>query len=64
MKTRNAVEQFKIGLGQINPTVGDFDGNNRKICDLIKTAENQKLDWVIFPELSICGYPVWDLANK
>lgn len=60
----NKIEKFKIGLGQINPTVGDFDGNTKKICDKIKVAESEKLDWVIFPELSICGYPVWDLANK
>lgn len=56
--------KFKIGLGQINPTVGDFAGNTKKICDFIERSESKKLDWVIFPELSICGYPVWDLANK
>ncbi len=64
MKSSNLIEQFRIGLGQINPTVGDFDGNTKKICSFISSAESDRLDWVIFPELSICGYPVWDLANK
>ena len=53
-----------VGLGQINPTVGDFAGNTDKICSYIESAETQGLDLLIFPELSISGYPVWDLANK
>jgi len=64
MKSTYLIEKIKIALGQINPTVGDFEGNTKKICDLIESAEAKKLDWIIFPELSICGYPVWDLANK
>jgi len=55
---------LKVGLGQINPTVGDFKENTRKICSYIESAERQELDLVIFPELAICGYPVWDLAHK
>ena len=55
---------FEVGLGQINPTVGDFKGNTEKICSYIEAAEVQGLDLLIFPELAICGYPVWDLANK
>lgn len=58
MKTLN------IGLAQINPTVGDFKDNTQKICTYIESAERQGLDLVVFPELAICGYPVWDLANK
>jgi len=55
---------LEIGLGQINPTVGDLPANTQKICSYIETAEAQGLDLVIFPELAICGYPVWDLTNK
>ena len=58
MKTLN------IGLAQINPTVGDFQANTEKIRSYIEAAERQALDLVVFPELSISGYPVWDLANK
>lgn len=57
-------EKIKFGIGQINPTVGDFKQNLQKICKLIQAGEHQKLDWVIFPEMSVCGYPVWDLATK
>jgi predicted amidohydrolase len=55
---------MKIGIAQINPTVGDFEANGRKIAAYITKAVNSRLDWVIFPEMSLCGYPVWDLANK
>lgn len=53
-----------VGLAQINPTVGNFRDNTRKICSYIDAAEAQKLELVVFPELAVCGYPVWDLANK
>jgi len=48
----------------MNPTVGDFEGNREKIISQIKKADSNNLDLLVFPELSICGYPVWDLANK
>lgn len=63
-KNSNPFEKFTFGLGQINPTVGDFKGNRLKICNFIEEGEQQNLDWLIFPEQSICGYPVWDLATK
>lgn len=53
-----------IGLGQINSTVGDFSGNARKIISYLELAERGKVDLIIFPELAVSGYPVWDLANK
>lgn len=56
--------RLKIGIAQINPTVGDFAGNLKKILGKIEDAESQGLDLVVFSELVICGYPVWDLANK
>lgn len=48
----------------MNPTVGDLSGNTRKIVDWIKKAEKAKADLIVFPELAVSGYPVWDLANK
>jgi len=56
--------RLKIGIAQINPTVGDFEGNLKKILAKIHEAECAHLDLVVFPELVISGYPVWDLANK
>ena len=55
---------MKIALAQINPTVGDFAGNTRLILDFTRRAAKQQADLVVFPELSICGYPPADLLEK
>ncbi len=55
---------FKIALAQINPTVGDLDGNAGKIVQYIKEAREQGADLVIFPELAVTGYPPKDLLLK
>lgn len=55
---------MKIALAQINPTVGDFAGNTRLILDFTRRAAEQEADLVVFPELSICGYPPADLLEK
>jgi len=54
----------KIGLGQINPTVGDFSGNSRKIIDYAQTAQAAGAQMVLFPEMAVCGYPPRDLLEK
>src|SRR5947208_12203319 len=55
---------MKIALAQINPTVGDFTGNTRLILDFTSRAAGEGVDLVMFPELSICGYPPADLLEK
>ncbi|RXH57122.1 NAD+ synthase [Granulicella sibirica] len=55
---------MKIALGQINPTVGDFAGNTRKILDGAERAADLGAELVVFPELSVCGYPPADLLEK
>ena len=55
---------MKIALAQINPTVGDFTGNTRKILEYKNRSAEQSADLVVFPELSICGYPPADLLEK
>ena len=55
---------MKIALAQINPTVGDFSGNAKKILDFSAKASDQHAELVMFPELSICGYPPADLLEK
>ncbi len=55
---------MKIGLGQINPTVGDFSGNTARIIDFSKRARAAGAHLVLFPELSICGYPPRDLVER
>jgi NAD+ synthase (glutamine-hydrolysing) len=54
----------KIALAQINPTVGDFVGNTKKILEYAARAEEFDVDLVVFPELAICGYPPADLLDK
>jgi NAD+ synthase (glutamine-hydrolysing) len=54
----------KIALGQINPTVGDFSGNASKIIDFSQRAKASGAGLVLFPELSVCGYPPRDLVER
>ena len=54
---------MKIVLAQINPTVGDILGNYKKIVTNI-SKYNNKADLIVFPELSISGYPLEDLVLK
>ena len=55
---------MKIALGQINPTVGDFSGNATKIIDFSRRAQADGAGLILFPELSICGYPPRDLVER
>lgn len=55
---------MRIALAQINPTVGDIAGNCRKVNDFIARAKAQKAQLVVFPELSVIGYPPKDLLLK
>ncbi len=55
---------LRIAQAQINPTVGDFDGNVGKIVQWIGRAEEAAADIVTFPELALCGYPPEDLLMK
>ena len=58
------MNNFRISLAQINTTVGDLDLNTEKIISNIELAKSQDSDLVIFPELSITGYPPEDLLLK
>ncbi|MBI4329287.1 MAG: NAD+ synthase, partial [Chloroflexi bacterium] len=55
---------FRVALAQVNPTVGDLDGNTRLICDGIEEARRLGADLVAFPELCVTGYPPEDLLLK
>ncbi|MDD5679885.1 MAG: NAD+ synthase [Candidatus Omnitrophica bacterium] len=58
------MKTIRICLGQINPIVGDLEGNADKIIGFIKKAKELKADIVAFPELSLSGYPPEDLLLK
>ena len=55
---------MKIALAQINPTIGDIAGNVAKTLDFIGRAKAEGANVVVFPELSVIGYPPKDLLLK
>ena len=55
---------MKIALGQINPTVGDFSGNAARIIHFAQQARTAGAGLILFPELSVCGYPPRDLVER
>jgi NAD+ synthase (glutamine-hydrolysing) len=55
---------MRIALAQIDPTVGDIDGNAAKIAEWIGRARAEGAELTIFPELCLPGYPAEDLYLK
>ncbi len=55
---------MKIALGQIDTTIGDFQRNTDKIIEYSRRAQSGAAELVIFPELSVCGYPPRDLVER
>ena len=55
---------MKIALAQVNPTVGDFQGNTAKILEYARRAARGGAELVVFPELAVCGYPPADFLEK
>ena len=55
---------MRIALAQINTTVGDFPGNARRMSAFARRAADAGADIVVFPELSLTGYPPLDLIEK
>ena len=55
---------MKIALAQINPTVGDFEGNRRLVLEALAVAEARGAALALFPELALCGYPPKDLLER
>ena len=52
---------MKLALAQLNPVIGDLDGNAEKIFEVCKNIKSKDVDLVITPELSLIGYPPKDL---
>jgi NAD+ synthase len=55
---------LKITLAQLNPVVGDLEGNAAKVLAAYDTAAREGADLIVFPELFITGYPPEDLVLK
>ena len=55
---------MRVAIAQINTTVGDIDGNVRKILEVVGRASAEEVGFTVFPELTITGYPPEDLLAK
>jgi len=53
-----------IGMAQINPIAGNLEYNSNKISEYIKYGTSIGLDMIVFPELSIMGYPIEDTIAR
>jgi NAD+ synthase (glutamine-hydrolysing) len=58
------LHSIRVGIAQINSTVGDLSGNTKKIVQSIDQAKSLGVDLLTFPELAITGYPPEDLLFK
>src|SRR5260370_39708737 len=57
-------QSMRVALAQVNPVVGDLEGNARLVIEWIGRAREQAADVVCFPELVLTGYPPEDLVLK
>ena len=55
---------LRVGLAQINTTIGDLEGNVRKALEYAERARELGVDVVSFPELTVTGYPPEDLLLR
>ena len=55
---------LRVGLAQINTTVGDLDGNVARVLEYVDRARDLGVDVVSFPELTVTGYPPEDLLLR
>lgn len=56
--------QLRLALAQVNPTVGDLDGNRSLVLEASKQAADGGVHIILFPEMVLTGYPVEDLVNR
>ncbi len=55
---------FRLALAQVNPRVGDLEGNARIVLEWSRRAHDAGADLVAFPEMMLTGYPIEDLALR
>ena len=56
--------QIRFALAQIDTCVGDLDGNAARILDYSRRAAKSGAQMVVFPEMTLTGYPIEDLALR
>jgi NAD+ synthase (glutamine-hydrolysing) len=64
LHNRRPMRSLRLGLSQLNPTVGDLDGNVRRIATAIERSRALGVDVLAFPEMMVTGYPPEDLLLK
>jgi NAD+ synthase (glutamine-hydrolysing) len=55
---------MKITIAQLNPTIGDIDGNCSKLTTILSSSCKDSPDLVVFPELFVVGYPPYDFLQN
>ena len=55
---------MRIGIAQLNSTVGDIEGNLALAIDAYEQLVGRGVDLIVYPELFLCGYPPRDLLMK
>src|SRR5262244_4314400 len=58
------MRRVRVGLAQVNPTVGAIEANARLVIEWMGRARSAGCSLVAFPELAITGYPPEDLLFK
>jgi len=62
--THSMSSHVRVAVAQINCTVGDFEGNSRRILDMARRAAEAHADILLTPELALSGYPPEDLLLR
>jgi len=55
---------MRIGLAQLDPTVGDVEGNTKLLLDAVQRAKSESVDLLVAPELCVLGYPPKDIVLR
>ena len=56
--------KMRVTVAQLNPIVGDVEGNLKKILDILPQCRSEQSDLVVFPELFLTGYPPRDFLER
>jgi len=62
--TLDGMPQLRLALAQVDPTVGDLEGNAEQVLRWARHAADQGAHLVAFPEMQLTGYPIEDLALR
>lgn len=58
------MKNIDVGVFQMNPQIGDLEGNRKKITEAIEESVNSGVDLLVTPEMSLIGYPPMDILRR